>query len=380
MYKYTRQPSLSLFEYAKLDIIKNAVFDKLLSSLGDEIDKSFKNEIIRQILKFPVLFLGSHAKKLPLMYSLMNYADLELGTWYPKPLKSRVSVDKYGGFSLVARSMAKLAEELGVNINVNSTVTAINTQQVSNNLLGKQSKVSSITVKIEGVSQVIDCNYLIGAGDYQHIEQNLLSEENRKYSQKYWDKRVLSPSSLLFYIGYDGDVTNRNKDEVSLEHHNLFFDESFDTQLDDIYIHPRWTSSPLMYVNVPSLVDNNLCSEGKSTIFVLIPSAPNLEYKKDNILHYTQYISKKLNLDTSKIELIKHFGMQDFKSVYNSFKGNAYGLANTVSQTGPLKPKVKAKNLTNMYFAGQMTVPGPGVPPSILSGQIAAKLIIKSKK
>ncbi|OYY08638.1 MAG: hypothetical protein B7Y11_13515, partial [Sphingobacteriia bacterium 24-36-13] len=67
----------------------------------------------------------------------------------------------------------------------------------------------------------------------------------------------------------------------------------------------------------------------------------------------------------------------DFISEYNAFKGNAYGLANTLLQTAVLKPSCRSKKVKNLFFTGQLTVPGPGVPPSLISGEVVAKEISK---
>jgi phytoene desaturase len=73
----------------------------------------------------------------------------------------------------------------------------------------------------------------------------------------------------------------------------------------------------------------------------------------------------------------KSYCISDFKNDYHAFKGNAYGLANTLLQTAILKPTLKNKKLKNMFYTGQLTVPGPGVPPSIISGEVVAKQVIK---
>ena len=74
----------------------------------------------------------------------------------------------------------------------------------------------------------------------------------------------------------------------------------------------------------------------------------------------------------------KSYSISNFVDDYNSFKGNAYGLANTLMQTAILKPSCQSKKVDNLYFAGQLTVPGPGVPPSLISGEVVATLIDKN--
>lgn len=78
-----------------------------------------------------------------------------------------------------------------------------------------------------------------------------------------------------------------------------------------------------------------------------------------------------------KIIFKKNYCVQNFINDYHAFGGNAYGLANTLRQTAVLKPKIRNRHLKNLYYAGQLTVPGPGVPPTIISGKIAATELIK---
>ena len=80
------------------------------------------------------------------------------------------------------------------------------------------------------------------------------------------------------------------------------------------------------------------------------------------------------------IEVKKSYCIKEFQKDYNAYKGNAYGLANILSQTANLKPKIKNKKVSNLFYTGQLTVPGPGVPPSLISGKLVAEYIIKNKQ
>jgi phytoene desaturase len=80
---------------------------------------------------------------------------------------------------------------------------------------------------------------------------------------------------------------------------------------------------------------------------------------------------------TDHIILKESFCVNDFISEYNSYKGNAYGMANTILQTAFLRPNLRSRKVKNLYFTGQLTVPGPGVPPALISGKLAAELIKK---
>lgn len=281
----------------------------------------------------------------------MNYADLKLGTWYPK-----------GGMNDLAAALGKIAVQNGVQINLNSSVQGI---------LSKNDQVDGITA--DGIEHHFD--FVISGADYHFTEQKLLPAKYRKYSESYWDKRKMAPSSLIFYIGIDKKIEK-------LEHHNLFFDEDLNDHGEEIYKDPQWPKKPLFYVCAPSKTDPKVAPEGHENLFFLMPIATGIKDNDQIREEYFQLMIDRLKLRTGvdiseSIVYKRSFCISDFKSEYNSFKGNAYGLANTLKQTANLKPKMKSK-LKNLYYCGQLTVPGPGIPPALISGKIAAKQIMKS--
>jgi len=315
------------------------------------IRKYFKNEKIIKLLEFPILFLGATPKNTPALYSLMNYADIKLGTWYPE-----------GGMHKIVEAMVDLAEEKGVKFYTNEEVK----------------KVSYLKSKISHVittKKTYDADYVVCSGDYHHFDQNILEEKYRNYSESYWDKRVLAPSSLLFYIGLDKKLKN-------VSHHCLFFDKDFEKHAEEIYSTPRWPSEPLFYASFTSKSDETVAPKGHENMFLLMPTAPDLEDNKIIRERYFELIISRLEKLTNQnikdhIVYKKSYAIRDFKKDYHSFKGNAYGLANTLFQTAILKPSLRNKKIKNLFFCGQLTVPGPGVPPSLISGNVVANELIK---
>ena len=352
MGKFVRKPSHSIFEFMDLDILKSLFKIQLFTDMRAHLKKYFKHPQLLQLLEFPVLFLGAKPQNTPALYSLMNHADLNLGTWYPM-----------GGMAKLPEAMIELAESLGVVIKTNSAVKKIvvNGNQIT---------------AVQGADFSFEVDGVIGSADYHHIEQTLLPEDKRQYNEEYWESRVMSPSSLLFYVGLDTKVPG-------LQHHNLFFDQSFDQHAQEIYDEPQWPSDPLFYLCCPSKTDNTVAPEGHENIFLLIPVAPGLESDEELREHYWNKMCIQIQIKTG-VDIRNHvvykrsFAHEEFVSEYNSYKGNAYGLANTLMQTAFLKPKMKSKKVTNLFYAGQLTVPGPGVPPSIISGQLAATELDKT--
>ena len=354
MSEFVWKPSLSWSEFIDIRILQSALQLQMFSSISKEINKVVSDSRLRQILEFPVLFLGATPQDTPALYSLMNYADIKLGTWYPE-----------GGMYKIAEAFYKIALDVGVTFKFNEEVTKFTY---------KDSRISAV----ETLNDSFQTDLVISNADYHHTDRKLTDSTYSNYSEKYWDSRKMAPSSLLVFLGV-------NKKLAGLEHHNLFFDADFQHHAYQIYKDPDWPDDPLFYVCCPSKTDLAVAPEGMENLFLLMPVGPGL---KDSVEISENYLSVMLDrieqhLGSSFKENIvfkKFFSVSDFKSVYNSFKGNAYGLANTLLQTAVLKPSLKSKKLSNLYFTGQLTTPGPGLPPSIISGQVVADEIIKQNQ
>ena len=343
---YVYKPGISPLELISLKTLEKIKY--FISNIKKDVEKKFKNKKLRQILQFPVLFLGAKPSKTPAFYNFMNYADFVLGTWYPE-----------NGFYTLVQAMVNLAKSLGVNLYNDSTI---------NNIFVENGKVKGVNIN----SKKFYCDLVLSGADYNHSEK-LLEPKYRRYNESYWKSRTFAPSALLFYIGIQKKLKN-------VSHHTLFFDKSFDRHAESIYDNPKWPDNPLLYANFPSISDSKMAPKGKEVCTILIPLAPGLRDSQKMRKHYYDLVINRLEkLTDQKIKkdilFYKSYCLNDFIKDYNSYKGNAYGLANTLFQTAFLKPKLKSKKVKNLYFTGQLTVPGPGVPPSIISGKIVSKLI-----
>lgn len=326
---------------------------KFFSTIAKQVRKEFKNPRLVAILEFPVLFLGAKPSNTPAFYSFMNYADFGIGTFHPK-----------NGMYSVIQAMENLAKSLGVTVNVNQNVSEITVENgqaigvMSNNVFAK-------------------ADLVLSGADYHHTE-TLIPKSFRQYSEAYWDKKVFAPSSLLFYVGFDKKLKN-------VDHHTLFFDVDFGLHAEEIYDRPQWPSKPLFYASFPSMTDDSAAPADKEAGIFLIPLAPGLEDTPALRQQYFDIIMERFERLTNQkvvdsVLFKESFCVNDFIKDYNSYKGNAYGMANTLLQTAFLRPKLKSKKLKNLYFTGQLTVPGPGVPPSLISGKLTAQLIAKHIK
>ena len=343
-----KMPGNSPLELVSKKTIKRVRF--FLSNIRKDVRRDFKNPKLRSILEFPVLFLGAKASNTPAFYNFMNYADFGIGTFQPP-----------NGFHDLVNAMVDLGKSLGVKYKVNHELSKIN---VSNK------KVENIVIN----GKSTDCDLILSGADYHHTE-SLLPVKSRQYNNRYWKSRVFAPSSLLFYVGF-------NKKLKNVQHHNLIFDTDFNKHAEEIYDEPKWPTDPLFYANFTSKTNSKTAPEGSENAFFLIPIAIDLIDNEETRNKYFEKIISKMELYTgqelkSSITFKRSFCVNDFKSEYNSYGGNAYGLANTLFQTAFLRPNIKSKLVQNLYFCGQLTVPGPGVPPAIVSGELVANLINK---
>lgn len=340
------KPAFSWFEYANMDVMKGMLKANLFSSVSSYVRTYFKDPRLIALMEFPVLFLGAMASKIPALYTMMNYSALVQGTFYP-----------VGGMCRIVKGMTELAGSLGVEFRTGVTVEQL---EVSGGLISGLA-TSAGHLPADGI---------IAAADYHHVEQQLLEKQYRNYDAAYWEKKTFAPSCLIYYVGVSKKLKN-------LVHHNLFFDADFNQHANDIYSLPKWPGEPLFYVCCPSKTDDSVAPEGMENLFILVPVAAGLKDEESTRKHYFEGIIKRMETycgEQFKEQIVyqRTYCINDFEADYNAFKGNAYGLANTLMQTAVLKPSLKNKKIKNLFYAGQLTVPGPGVPPALISGQVAA--------
>ena len=345
-------PGLSISEFADIGLIKGAIRLQVFSSFSKHIRKFFSHPQLLALMEFPVLFLGAMPQDTPALYSLMNYAGLKLGTWYPQ-----------GGFGKVIDAIAEVARGNGAKIHVNAPVEGILVEH-------------GLAIGVRVMGEMLDFDGVIAGADYHHVESQLLPATYRNYNDNYWEKKTFAPSCLIYYLGIKKKLNN-------IRHHTLFFEEDLLLHSHEIYKDPQWPTKPLFYVCCPSKSDDSVAPAGHENLFLLMPLAPGLQDGEEQREKYFAIMMERLQKQLGE-EIISHidykqsYCVRDFVADYHSYKGNAYGLANTLRHTAQLKPKIKNKKIKNLFYTGQLTVPGPGVPPALISGKIAANEMMKN--
>lgn len=356
MEKLVFRPGTSISELLDAELIKGIFKLDVFTSVKNHIAKYFTNRKLQMMLEFPVLFLGALPEKIPALYSLMNYADIKGGTWFPE-----------GGMYSIAEAMHKLAVELGVTFSFNTNVQSI---------IIKNGKASGVKAGINQSEELFEADAIISSADYHHTDNDLLPQAYRNYSESWWNKKQMAPGCILYYAGI-------NKKLKNVLHHSLFFDTSFEQHGREIYDTKVWPANPLFYASATSVTDASTAPPGHENLFLLIPAAAGLSGDTEELREkYFDMIVKRFELHTGEkisdhIMYKKSYAHSDFVYDYNAYKGNAYGLANTLLQTANLKPALRSKKISNLFYTGQLTVPGPGVPPAIISGQVVSGEVIK---
>lgn len=353
MKDFVTKPCYSWLEFASLKIAGSALKLDLLSNFRKYVSGYFSDPKLRSLMEFPVIFLGASPRNIPALYSLMNYGGYVLGTKYPM-----------GGFYQLVMAMKDVAEKQGVTFHFNHDVQKLNTED---------GKVISLTVG----DKDYEFDAVIASSDYHHTE-TLIPKSLRNYNDAYWKTKTFAPSCLIYYLGIKGKISH-------LKHHTLFFENELDNHIDCIYVNKKWPSRPLFYACCPSKTDPDVAPEGCENLFLLLPLAPGIHDEEAIREKYLKEMLERIEKHTgetdliSRIEYKRSYCVSDFISDYNAYQGNAYGLSNTLSQTAVLKPKIRNKKVSNLFYTGQLTVPGPGVPPSVISGKIVAQEVNKLK-
>lgn len=323
----------------------------VFSSLDRFVSRYFGDRRAKQILQYAMVFLGSSPKNAPALYSIMSHVDLNLGVYFPR-----------GGMASLVEGMKRLAVETGVEILTDHEVTAIDVS-------GSQAKVLR-TKHGDYPADIV----LINA-DYHHAETQLLPRDSRTYSDRYWRRRTLAPSMFVVYLGL-------SKKLRSVTHHNLYFSDPWEEHFDQIFTHPEWPARPSYYVSCASYDDDAVAPEGKENIFFLVPVAPGLadtdeireRYADRVITHFEKLTGEEI---TPHVEIRRIFSHRDFAADYNAYQGSALGLAHTLRQTAVFRPSHRSKRVKNLFYSGQYTHPGIGVPMALISSQVICEQIGK---
>lgn len=355
MEKFLYKEYNSIFEFLTPQLMSAGLKLQMFSSLDKYVSKNFKDHKLKKVLEYSMVFLGGSPKNTPALYSLMSHVDLDKGVYYP-----------VGGMVKIVDALEEICKSQNIKI--------IKSNEVNKILIENKKAIGVLTKN----KKKILADIVLVSSDYEHAETTLLEEKYSTYSKNYWRKKVMGPSSLLFYIGL-------NKKINSLTHHNLFLAKDWDKHFSEIFDNPNWPKKPSYYVSCPSKTDASVAQKGKENLFFLIPVAAGLndsEQIREKMFNMIiKDFEERTGENIKKNIIVKRiFSQKDFKKEYNSYKGTALGLAHTLFQTAVFRPAFRSKKVDNIYFTGSYTHPGIGVPMVLISAQIVADKIFNENK
>lgn len=346
----------SIFDFLSGRLILQGSRLHLFESLDTFVRRHFESDHARKIVQYSIGFLGGSPRNTPSFYHIMSHIDMTMGVWYPA-----------GGMRAVVEAIAPLARSHGAEIALDEPVTRIETA----------GKTATGVVTPTGRR---DADVVLVNADYAHAELDLLGPAHRTYQEKYWHSRVLAPSAFVVYLGLDRRVPG-------LAHHTLFLDRDWEAGFDRIFDPKKaaWPENPSYYVNVPSKTDPTAAPAGGEALFILVPLAPGLEdtpaLRENLYARILDDLEARLGEDLRDAVVVKRiFALDDFAERYNAYRGTALGLSHTLLQTALWRPAHQSRRVENLYYTGQYTHPGIGVPMTLISSTIVAQEIADRHK
>ncbi|MCS7143131.1 MAG: phytoene desaturase family protein [Aigarchaeota archaeon] len=333
------------------EIFLQGIKINIFESVESYVKRTFKSDKARKILLYSIGFIGTPPSRCPSFYSLLNYVKLIGGVYHP-----------IGGIRRVVEAIYGLARSYGVDFILGSEVKKI---EVTGGRVRR--------VYADGHS--LDADVVVVNGDYVYFETKLLDHAHRTYDSRYWERKTFTPSALLAFLGVRGEVDNLINHNVVLERD---WSENFRQIFDDRS--PRWPDYASYYVHVPSKTDASAAPKDGEAVYLLIPVASGLEDGERERGRLFTNVLRDLERKTGdriedRIVVKRFFSVQDFSSRFNSYRGSALGLAHTLRQTAFWRPRHRSAKVKNLYYTGQYTHPGIGVPMVLISAEIVREKI-----
>jgi phytoene desaturase len=340
----------SLLDFFNRRMLADGLRLKVFRSLESYLKGIFEDHRSRKILEFPMVFLGASPSNAPALYSIMSHLDMNEGVWYPD-----------GGMAGAALGIHRLAQEVGVELVLGSEVSAVEVEK----------RRARAVITRDGVRREADV--VVANADYPHVEMDLLEEPWRSYPASYWRRRVLGPSMLIGYLGIRGRL-----DDV--RHHTLYFTDDWDVHFDAIFGKAAWPAQPCYYVCCNSRTDRAAAPVDHENLFFLVPLGTGLDdsdtvrdaYFERVLEHFEGLTGHKIR---DRIVVKRLYSGRDFAGDYNSYRGAALGIAHTLMQTAVFRPSLRSRKVENLYFGGQYTHPGVGVPMAVIAAGLVAEKI-----
>jgi len=339
------------FDFLNKKILTKGLSLGIFQNLDKFVRRFFTDTRARQILEYAMVFLGTSPNEAPALYSIMSHVDLKLGVFFPE-----------GGMNGVAQAMARLVAQRGGRILCDHEVQGLEV-------------AGGRVTQVRTNRGAFTADLVLNSADYAWSETTLLEPRWQTYRRPYWEKRTFAPSMFLVFLGV-------NRPLPGLEHHNLYFSADWDRHFDTIFKAPAWPENPCFYLSAITKTDPAMAPEGSENLFLLVPVAPGLEDTDEVRQRYLNLVLDHVQKVTGEnlregVETLRVFGPRDFTADYHAWGGTALGLAHTLFQTAVFRPGHRSKKVSNLWYTGQYTHPGVGVPMTLIASDVVVREILK---
>ena len=350
-------PGLLISKYLP-DLLKIST----LATLDGHNAGYFKSPKLRQFFNRFATYNGSSPYKIPATFALIPYVEFGLGAWYAR-----------GGIYEIPKAMEKLAREMGVEFRFDSTVEKI---------IIKNGKAVGVQINVEEYGEIeeeiLAADIVISNADAVVTYRDLIEESARpSFSNKKLNKLEPSSSGFVLLLGVKNQFSQ-------LAHHNIFFSDDYETEFHRIFNLKIFASRPTIYVCASSKTDSTQAPAGCENLFVLVNAPYTAEITKWYIEAepYSDLIIKKLEQFglielKNSLEFEQIITPEDFEYIFNANRGSIYGVSSNGILSAFRRIPNKSKDIENLYFVGGATHPGGGMPLVLLSGKMAAELILQ---
>ena len=323
-------------------------------SLHAELAGYFKDPRLQLAFTFQSKYLGMSPFQCPSLFSILSFLEYEHGIWHPT-----------GGCNAISTNMARVAQELGVKIRLNTPVEEI--------LFEGRRAVGVRTAQGEQRADAVMVNADFANAITKLVPDNL----RRRWSNAKVAGKDFSCSTFMLYLGVEGTFDH-------LAHHNIYVTKEYRRNLDEIERQHVLSDDPSFYVADPVRTDATMAPPGHSALYVLLPVThqhPNVDWNKERARYRAVALRQMEKLGIKDIEKRICFERiitpADWESQVDVYRGATFNLAHSFKQMLHLRPQNRFEEFDGMYLVGGGTHPGSGLPVIFESARISSKLLLE---
>lgn len=323
-------------------------------SLDGELGRYFKDPRVRLAMTFQSKYLGMSPFHCPSLFSILSFLEYEYGVFHP-----------IGGCGAVSEAMARVAEDLGVEILLNDEVEAIEFQ-------GRRA------VGVRSTSGLHKADALVINADFARAMQRLVPDRlRRRWTDAKLAKKQYSCSTFMMYLGIEGRYDD-------LAHHTIYLSNEYLKNLDEIERRHALSDDPSFYVQNACVTDPALAPEGQSTLYILVPVTHqhenvnwSIETERFRALALRQLGKIGLGDVEGRIRFERIVTPDDWEHGHQIYRGATFNLAHSLRQMLHLRPGNRFEDLEGVYLVGGGTHPGSGLPVIYESARITSRLLAR---